>query len=186
MTSKKILVVVSLLFLAIGFNGCITTQSKQYDITLNGKGGGKAVIKYYNIMGDAEAAKDDFKSLISDYYMGSSIEDEFPNATILSKELYQDGEVLSGTVEIEFKDVKDLKLFQYDGNSPIMMYVNSMNETYVESNGTYDENVMPVVFWSKDTKTISLKTNVAGEIAPDDTSKVSMLAPWKEWKAKMK
>ena len=45
-----------------------------------------------------DVSEEDFMSLINDYYTGSSIEDEFPGATLVEKKLFEMNRVISDTV----------------------------------------------------------------------------------------
>jgi hypothetical protein len=94
--------------------------------------------------------------------------------------LFEENGYLCGEVNLTFDSLSSVNLFQFDKQSPYMSYVNSYSETYVESNGTYDENVMPVVFWNKNIKELYLKTQITE--VDEDTGFVSLIDNYRNWK----
>jgi hypothetical protein len=173
-----------LLATALLASGCLTCEYKEYRLKLNDDGSGEGVIRYVNIMANVtsedESAEADFKELVSDYLNGTMIEEEYPEAIIRSKTLKEEDGVLVGEVEVEFSSLMAIKLYQYDEQSPIMHYIGSLNESYDASNGFFDEDMMPVIFWEKDARDLHFNTSVAGEPEPGDTTYISLLELYKE------
>ncbi|MFH0895654.1 MAG: hypothetical protein V2A54_14555, partial [Bacteroidota bacterium] len=169
-----------MIFISVMFTACLTCEKKTYTFTLNGKGGGTLTIVYYNIMsskdGDKVVTDDDFSEMMNDYINGKKMEEEFPNAYGVKKELYEEGGKLCGKVTLSFDNFKGGKLYQYDKKSPIMYSLSgSLSETYLDSNGKFDGDVMSVVFWPKGTKSLNLSTTVT---KPDETT-ISLLDKYK-------
>jgi hypothetical protein len=164
-------------------SGCLTTEYKEYTIKLNDDGSGEAAIKFINIVSQmddsTDISKDDFNQLISDYIEGDALQNDFPDAKIISKKLFAENGYLCGEVNLTFDSLSSVNLFQFDKQSPYMSYVNSYSETYVESNGLYDENVMPVVFWNKNIKKLYLKTQITE--VDEDTGFVSLIENYRNW-----
>lgn len=177
-----------LLFAMLILNGCLTLELKEYKIEIKSDKSGSGYFKFINILSHNYSGEDsldsDFSELINDYLQGSKLEEEMPKLKIKSKKLIEEDGKLSGIVEFEFDHINDIGLYQYNDESPIMYFVNVWNENYVESNGKYDSEIMPVIFWEKDTKEIELKTTIAGEVDPDDPAYISLLDYYKKWKRK--
>jgi hypothetical protein len=169
---KTGLLFITLALIAFIFGGCLTVEQKEYIIEMTGKNAGKLTIKYTNIMSSStsdtiDSSPDDFDELIGKYMNGDEMEKTFPNCTNIKKRLFIENDKLNGEVTMDFKDIKDIKLFRYQGKGPFMMSTSAFSsmETYVSSNGTYGEEVMPVVFWDKKTKKMTLTCTVT---TPDD------------------
>lgn len=160
------------------FSGCLTAEKKEYKVQLRPDGSGTMTIRYINIMHNKYTEEDtpekDWEELQRDYLNGTKLQEEFPNARVLSAKLSVEDGKLVGTVDIEFSKLQDVKFYQYDSDSPLMYYVNSINESFLESNGMMNADIMPVVFWPKETRSLTLLTGISGEISPDDTSYISL------------
>ena len=82
-------VILSVLFVS----GCLTCEKKEYTFKFTGKDSGELTIKYINIMSTmddtVDVSEEDFTSLINDYLEGSEIESEYPDATVISKRLFE-------------------------------------------------------------------------------------------------
>jgi hypothetical protein len=175
-------VIITVLFLS----GCLTCEKKEYTFDLTGKDTGRLTIKFINIMSTmddtVDVSEDDFTSLMSDYYKGTELENGFPDATVISKRLFEEDGVLCGEIVLEFTGMAAGHLYQHNGEGPIM-YCLSCNaidsEYYNESNGEYGGDIMPVVFWANGLTTLTLKTDVT---SPDETT-ISLLDKYKEWEA---
>jgi hypothetical protein len=173
---------------ALVINGCLSSEFKIYKLNLNKDFSGNGSIKWVNILSQkSEDPKDydsDFKEIIDDYLNGSKLEDELPNIVITEKKLFEEDGKLCGQIEFTFKSVDQLKFYRFDEESPTMYYISSMNETFISTNGKYDESIMPVVFWDKKYKNITLQTSLSGKLAIDDTNYVSLLKHYKKWEKK--
>lgn len=177
-------VIFVLFFSVLLFSGCLTTEHKEYRLKINKDGSGKAVIKHVNILSQKDGEKDqsfkDFAELVTDYVEGNRLQDDYPNAKMLSKKLFEENNMLMGEFELEFDGIETFKLYKFDDDSPYMFYVDSFSENYIESNGVYNPDVMPVIFWDKNTTDFYIKTRVTD--LTDDTSHVSLVEQYRKWK----
>lgn len=145
---------------------------------------GTMTIQYINVLSMMDDTADisitDFDELIANYIEGDQIEQDYPDAIIRSKRLYEDGGVLCAEVIIDFNNLQSVGLYQYDAKSPYMFNIGSFleSETYLNSNGEYGGDVMPVVFWPKSLKSFNLTTYVT---SPDETT-ISLLENYNSWK----
>jgi hypothetical protein len=180
---------VCVLILALGavaflLNGCLTCEKKEYTFELTGKNSGKLTIKYINIMSvmddSTDVSSDDFDELVNSYLYGDQIESDYPDATNIQKNIYEENGMLCAVVTMEFATLDGVKLFQYDKKSPFMMSLGNAldTETFFESNGTFGGENMPVVFWPSTLKTLSLMTQVT---SPDETT-LSLVDQYRAWK----
>ncbi|MDD5569768.1 MAG: hypothetical protein PHD97_01275 [Bacteroidales bacterium] len=180
--------IISAILISVLLSGCLTFEKKEYTFELNGSGGGTLTMKFYNIMSysskkdEAKSkANDDFDELIDKYIEGDELKNDFPAATITKKELFEEDGKLCGIVVVEFKQLSEVRLYQKDANSPFMYAIcNSTlgNEKYTESNGEWGGDVMPVVFWDKKNKRLTLITNFD---KPSDEY-TSLLGKYLKWK----
>ncbi len=188
MKYSKYVFLLFVVFSLIYFNGCLSSEYKIYKLQFNSDFSGKGSITWVNILSqkadNPETYKSDFDEIVNDYLNGSKLQDDFPNIKITSKKLYEEKGKLCGEMQFTFSKPDDLKFFQYDNDSPVMYYISTMNETYISSNGKYDADKMPVVFFDKKMKEITLKTSLSGELKKDDTSYVSLLKYYKKWNKK--
>ncbi|HNW90319.1 MAG TPA: hypothetical protein PKN48_11690 [Bacteroidales bacterium] len=177
------------LFLAIGvvamfLVSCLTVEKKQYTYEFTGKDSGKLTIKYINIMSNEDSADytriEDFDDLLNNYVNGTKIEEAYPEAVNISKRLFEENGVLCGEVIMEFPSLSGGRLYQFDKKSPYMFYASSVDgESYVESNGTYGGENMPVVMFPSKLKKLVVTTSVS---QPSDESYVSLLGEYIKWK----
>lgn len=165
-----------LLFLAIAFvtilvlvPGCLIVDTKEYHITLRDGGAGEARIIFNDIQSETDdtvdVTKSDFDQLIDLYLHGSQLERDNPGYKNVEKRLYEKDGKLSGEVSFSFDSLAVMRLFQYDGEGPLMYFVGSplSSEVMVETNGTYGRDWMPLVFWPKGTKELYIKTRVVSQ-----------------------
>lgn len=162
---------------------CLTVERKQYTFEFTGKNSGKLTIKYINIMSDEDSAGytrvQDFDELLSSYINGSKIEESYPEAQNISKRLYEENGVLCGEVIMNFPNLQAARLYQFDKKSPFMFYASSVDgESYIESNGSYGGDVMPVVLWPSKLKKLIVSTSVS---KPSESS-ASLLDEYRKWK----
>lgn len=165
-----------LVFTLFSFSSCLTVEKKIYTFEFNGKNSGKLTIKYVNIMSltsfDTEIdengnvidkIQEDFETLINGYLLGKIIEEDYPNAKNIQKRLFIENDVLCGEVTMEFTNLSDVRLYQFDKKGPICFSIcNALDgEKYLSSNGTLgDSNFMNVVFWPPKTKKLIVETLV--------------------------
>jgi hypothetical protein len=181
---KYLLVWIGLIITVLFMSGCLTCEKKEYTFEFTGKDSGRLTIKYINLMSTKDDSLDisdeDFSSLLTDYYEGTEIENEFPDAVVVEKRLFEEDGVLCGEIVLEFADLAMGHLYQHKGKGPIMYCLSCYAidaEYFNESNGEYGGDVMPVVFWDPDLKKLTLSTSVT---TPDETT-VSLLDRYLEW-----
>jgi hypothetical protein len=156
----------SLIFLAVAISGCLTAEHKETRIKLNADGkSGSGVILFSNISSEpgdtADVSKDDFNSLITEYYQGRKIEQENKGMKNVRKHLYKVEGKLMGEIQFEFEDVNDIGFFRYKDSGPFMYYTVGegffTSGQYEASNGSYAGEKMPVIFWEADQREFYLK-----------------------------
>ena len=181
---RNIKSLISIILLAIIFTGCLTVEKKEYTFQLKDSNSGTLTIKFVNILSMKDDALDvsqgDFEELVTNYVEGNEIETDYEKALVRSKRLFEENGVLCGEVVIDFEDLGSVGLYQYDSKSPLMFNVGSFldSESYLTSNGEFGGEVMPVVFWPKSLKTLTLTTYITD---PDETT-VGLLTEYYEWK----
>jgi hypothetical protein len=170
---------------AIALSGCLTVETKEYRVTLKTDHSGEAVIKFINLLSEADdtldISSDDFQQLTEFYFQGTQLEKENPGFGNVRKRLYEENGVLVGEVAFSFDSLQVIRMFKYDGESPFMYFVGSplSAEQLVESNGEFGREWMPVVFWPGETREFYIKTRVVSEVAYQR----SLLPHFKEWQA---
>ena len=149
--------------------GCLIVETKEYHITLKDDGAGEARIVFNDIQSETDDTVDvsssDFDQLIDLYLHGSQLERDNPGYKNVQKRLYEKDGKLDGEVSFTFDSLAVLRLFQYDGDGPLMYFVGSplSSEVMVETNGTYGRDWMPIVFWPKGTKELYIKTRIVSQ-----------------------
>lgn len=176
------IIIATVLFLS----GCLTCEKKEYTFELTGNNSGRLTIKYINIMSimddTIDVSAEDFESLLNDYYDGEELQNSFPEATVVSRRMFEENGVLCGEVVYEFANLNGAKLYQHQGKGPVMYCLGCASldsEYYAESNGEYGGEVMPIVFWEPGTKKLKLVTDVT---YPDETT-ISLLDHFLQWEA---
>jgi hypothetical protein len=170
--------------LTILTSGCLTVEKKEYSLKLTGPNSGKGTIKYINIVSTKDNEKDvslkDFAELITDWYQGDKFEKDFPNLKNIQKKLYVENDVLVGEVSFEFDSLSHFKVYRYDKDSPYMLLLKEAfsSEEYEESNGEYNVNNLPIIFWKKTIKDFTWKTKVQSDVS----KAVSMVDQFNTWK----
>lgn len=179
-----LLIIFSLVFI---YGGCITFQYQHYVLNINDDGSGTGTIVYENVVSqlysEDDNANDDFDKLINDYLNGTELEYELPNIKIIDKKLFEKNGKLMGEVSFSFSNLEEIRMYQHNNSGPYMYYIDSFKEIYVESNGEYPGSNFPVVFWDNTTKPLKLTTNYS-EVNFEDTTFVSLLERYKDWKSK--
>ena len=167
-------------FFLILFTGCLTVEKKEYIIELTDGTSGTLTVKYYNIMSQPDDGKDvsleDFGILVDDYLNGDKVNENFPNTTIISKELFEANGMLCGKVVLKFNAMKDVKLYRHHEKGTYMWNIfKSFSETLETTDGEYDKDKFSAVFWSENTKIFKIST-----IANENVEKnVSLLKKYK-------
>ena len=181
---KTILSIVALAITVLFLSGCLTVEKKEYTFVFTGENSGTLTIKYVNIMSimddTLDVSAEDFEELLSSYIEGSLIEESFPNATVLEKELFEENRTLCARIVLEFDNIEDVKLYRYNKQGPFMYCINcSLDTEIIEwSNGIYGGDIMPVVFWEKDLDKLNMITSITN---PDETT-VGLLRQYYLWK----
>ncbi|MCF8296189.1 MAG: hypothetical protein K9J13_01470 [Saprospiraceae bacterium] len=176
--------ILALIFLAILISGCLTVEKKEYTFEFTGKNSGTLTIKYVNIMSskddDLDVSKEDFDELISKYLNGDEISKTYPEAKNIKTRIFEENGKLCGEAKMDFAILSDVKLYQQSKKSPYMLCLKSTldSETYYDSNGNYGGEIMPVVFWPKKLK----KLTVVTKVSDDDESTISLLSHYNNWK----
>lgn len=182
---QRLLVLLVIAFLALEFPACLTVERKEYRIKLNADHSGEAVIKFVNIMSEADdtldISNDDFHQLIDFYLQGNQLEKENPGFHNVKKRLFEEDSVLCGEITFTFDSLGSVRIFKYDAESPFMYAVGSplSSEQYVESNGILGRDWMPIVFWPKDSRELYIKTKIVSEVS----FQRGLLKNFKEWQA---
>ena len=176
-----------LLFSAIVvLSGCLTSQYKEYKFDFDSKNSGTLTITYVDIFAQIYDDEDvdsvlnaDFDELVADYIDGTTVEADFPDATVESKRLFERNSQLCGEVVLRFDDISQVNLVQYDKKSPMQFYIPTGDETIFETNGEQVLETMPVVFWDKKMyKNGSLE--VTTSISEPEGQDASLLSTWKK------
>lgn len=169
-------------------SSCLTCETKNYTFELNNTGGGKLTIRFNNIMSKKdkeELSKEeeisaDFAELSEKYIAGTEMEKSFPDAKVVEKKLFEENGKLNGIIVFEFTKIGNVKLYQYDKNSPYQYYLSSLSsETFSSTNGVQAPDYLPVVSWDKSLKKLTLSTKVQDADAETTTS---LLANWNKSK----
>jgi hypothetical protein len=153
------------IFFMFALSSCLHVEKKQYTFELTGENSGKLTVKYINLFSNKESdtldiSEKDYESLVNEYLEGGKLEEDYPGARNFKKRIFEENGVLCGEVTMEFENLDVVKLFKYDKASPMMYYYKGANdEKYLETNGK-TTNSMPVVFWDKTMKKLTLTTKL--------------------------
>ncbi|MDY0344550.1 MAG: hypothetical protein RBR28_13315 [Lentimicrobium sp.] len=182
---KTIFKISGAFILMVILNSCLTVEKKSYTFEFTGENSGTLTIQYLNIISVMDDGQDvsakDFKEMLDQYMDGNQIAEDFPGATNIRKRLYEENGKLNAEVKLDFPSLSAARLYQYDKNSPLMMCISAAydSETYVESNGSYGNDFMPVAFWPAGTKKLTVNTLVSEQ----DESGISLVDEYRKWKA---
>ncbi len=186
MKLRKISIFAVVLIATYLLSSCLTCETKDYTIELNNQGGGKLTIKFNNIMSKKdkeelskdEEIKKDFEELTEKYMKGTEMEKSFADAKMVDKRLYKENGKLNGIIVFEFSNFSQVKLYQYDKNSPIQYYLSSLSsESFSSSNGKQAPDYIPIVSWDKSLKKLTLSTKVT---EADEKTTTSLLSLWEK------
>ena len=165
MLKKMIFKICLIVMLCLFISSCLTTEFKEYRISVNPDGSGQGSIKFVNIVSEDDEGKDvtktDFDDLISNYINGSTFENDNPHYNVIKKDLFEEDGVLYGLVEFTFSDLTDIGFYHYKNSdcAPIMYYMGALSETLVETNGEYlGTDVFPVIVWEPGTNEFFMET----------------------------
>lgn len=186
---RKILFLLLTCLILAGLSSCLTCEKKEYIFQFTGERSGRLTIRYINIFcnsldssGEVQA---DYDELINMWLKGEKIERDFPKATSFTKRLFEQDGQLCGEVTMEFDDLRAVRLYQRQEQGPIMFSMSAVTddgENFLQTNGDFGGEHMPVIFWPPDSRTLRFVTSIA---RPDSTT-VSLLNTWKSDKNKSK
>ncbi|MBS1902159.1 MAG: hypothetical protein JSS75_00455 [Bacteroidetes bacterium] len=178
------------LLLAATLSSCLTAGHKEMRVSLNPDGkSGSAVILFTRIHSEAsndtaDQTKDDFNSLISEYYQGKKLTDLFPNISNVKKRLFLDGNELAGELTFDFANIADLGFFRYKNSGPFMYYTLAdgyfSSGVFEASNGSFGGDKMPLVFWDESSRDFFVKVALSQAQAPER----SLVPLYKTWAKK--
>jgi hypothetical protein len=182
--TKKVSLFIALFASLAMWTSCLTIEKKIYTFEMKDNNSGTLTIKYINIISirddNTDVSEADFEELISGYINGDMIENDYQGAVVRSKRLFEENGMLCGEVVIDFTDLASVGLYQYDSKSPFMFNIGSFfdSESYLSSNGEYGGEKMPVIFWPRNLKTLTLTTLTT---TPDEST-VSLVELYRDWK----
>jgi hypothetical protein len=182
MFTRRILTLSLIGLFALFVSSCLTCEKKEYTWQINSDNSGRLTIKYINIMAqidysDEESTPEeqiatDYADLMSRFIDGTEAEQEFPQAKLIGKKLYEENGQLCGSVVLEFSDISQAKLYKYQDKSPLIYY---SSDTIRVSNGTIGPKFCPFVLWDGSEKKLqaSSQVNYSEDV-------MGLLASWKE------
>lgn len=179
------------MFCVILLSGCLTAEHKEVHLRLNPNGkSGSGTILFSNIVsspGDTiDVSKEDFNSLIAEYYQGRKLEMENKGMKNVRKKLYKQDGKLMGELDFDFDDLQSLGIFRYNNSGPYMFYTVGdgffTSGQYEASNGSYMGDRMPIIFWGPNSTELYYKMQLS---APQEIHK-PLVALYDEWQADQK
>ena len=179
----KLRVFISLVALmAILLSSCLTAQYKEYKFEFDGKTSGTLTVTHRNIystryddeMTVEEEMEEDYQEIMDDYINGTTIEDDYPNAKVVSKKMFEENHELCGEIVLKFDAIEDVNLYKYSKKAPYMFY---LDDDYFDSNGEKGPEYMPVVIWDKKAKVLEVTVELD---TPDEEETISLLNVWKK------
>lgn len=172
-----------LILVPISISGCLTCEKKEYVFQLTGLNSGKLTIKYINIFSsliDSTAElTSDHKELTDLWFKGEKVEIDFPQIKKLRKRLYEENGTLCGEITLEFDDLSKVRLYRSRNDGPFIFKLSEVNddgETFLQTNGNFEDGETPIISWPEDSRTLRFSTKIA---TPDSTC-VSMLQQWEQ------
>ena len=189
--TKKYFAFGLLLLCAVTLSSCLTAEHKETRIKLNADGkSGSGTILFTNISSEpgdtADVSKDDFNSLITEYYQGRKIETENRGMRNVRKHLYKVDGKLMGEIQFDFDDLADVGFYRYKDSGPYMYYTVGegffTSGQYEASNGSYAGEKMPVIFWEPDQREFYLKMSLS---TPQEVRR-PLVALFQDWETKQR
>ena len=177
-----------LLFSAL-LGGCLTAEKKEVRITLNpdGKSGTGSIIftGISSSPGDSvEAIREDFNTLIAEYYQGKKIELENKGMKNVRKRLYKEAGHLMGEILFDFDDIASIGFFRYKNSGPYMFYTVAdgffTSGQYESSNGSYLGEKLPVIFWDADQTELYYRMALTSTTEP----RKSLMPQYESWESR--
>ncbi len=175
------------LFLLAFTQGCLTAGHKELRLSLASNGvSGSGMLLFSGIHSESatdttKEIKEDFNSLISDYYQGKKIEQTLPGIKNVKKRLFVDGKELVGEITFDFDDISQLGFYRYKGSGCYMYYTLAdgvfSSGQFEASNGTYGGEKMPIVFWDQSSRDFYIKVGLSSGQAPEH-SLLDLYAAW--------
>lgn len=166
MKFRSLITLCSLFILGALVSGCLTAEHKEMRLKLNEDGkSGTGTIVFTNISSEpgdtADVSKDDFNTLITEYYQGRKIETENKGMRNVHKRLYKIDGKLMGEITFDFDDLETMGIYRFKDQGPYMYYTVAdgffTSGQYEASNGSYGGEKMPIIFWDPDQKELYYK-----------------------------
>lgn len=167
-------------------SGCLTSEYKEYRFKINDDGSGEGTIKYVNLMSDEDEGEivsdTDFDELINNYLNGEQFEIDNPHYNVFEKNLIEENGLLNGEVKFTFSNMDSIGFYVFKDCdcSPIMFFLGTLSELFVESNGEYLEinTDISLITWDQNTTEFYLKTS----IQENSSTTHSLLPQYRLWK----
>jgi hypothetical protein len=180
---KKLIRFILLIVVPVSLASCLTCERKEYVFQLTGENTGRLTIKYVNIFSSLIDSTGeifaDYDEMTDMWLKGEKLERDFPNAKKIKKRLFEENGTLCGEITMEFDDLSKVRLHRNINGGPYLFSMSEVNddgETFLQTNGEFGGDEMPVVSWPEDSRTLRFSTKIA---TPDSTC-LSMLKMWKE------
>jgi hypothetical protein len=154
------------------FPGCLTCDIVTYVFTMTSGNSGTVKMSYRNIT-SSECSEQDFINFFDTIINGNGIEKNWPAVTNIRKNFFEENGKLNADITMDFSSPDQVGLYQYKGTGPLMfMYWTApfigLNGHYLESNGTFGGEKMPVVFWEPKQKELTLSVQIPDTLQPID------------------
>ncbi len=180
---KKLIRFLVPVIIAVSLAGCLTCERKEYVFQVTRENSGRLTIKYVNIFSSmvdsAGELTADYNELKNIWLNGEKLEGDYPQAKKIRKRLFIENGTLCGEITMEFDDLTKVRLYRYKGKGPFMFSMSGVmddGETFAQTNGDFGGDIMPVILWPENTRTLKFTTKIA---IPDSTT-VSMLKLWED------
>ncbi len=146
------------------FPGCLTCDIVTYIITMTSPNSGTVKISYTNIT-STECTAEDFTHFFDTIVNGRGIEEAWPAVKNIRKKFFEKDGMLNADISMDFTTLDAVGLYKYHETGPLMFMFWTApfigpNGKYVESNGTYGGEKMPVVFWDPQQKELMLTIQI--------------------------
>ena len=187
---RKHIAPIFIILLAIWSVGCLTAEHKELRLSLKPDGKSGTGILFFSRIHSEMASdtsnntKEDFNSLITEYYQGKKIDESLKGTHNIKKRLYLDGNDLMGEVTFEFDDITDLGFYRYNNSGPFMYYTLAdgvfTSGQFEASNGSYGGEKMPLIFWDASSRDFYVKISLSSSLSPQR----SIVSLYKTWASK--
>jgi len=158
---KKIIIMMTLLFLVASLPGCIVFNTVSYEVKLNDDRTGTANLQVNNIKSDAlnvsELEEDKnqlFKFMLKSYDFIEQMKEE--GKFITDRKLYISDEKLNGKLSFDFNNISTVEGIQYQ--EPFYFLTLGLEDSIVTTNGEiiYSEGLKRIM-WDNSMKTLTFE-----------------------------